>query len=60
MKIDEKKNAKIRTSLICGTLAGMASTVVGMPFDQIKIQIQTKQCKTITESIRFCYKHYGF
>tara|TARA_B110000503_G_C7057213_1_gene375016 strand:+ start:73 stop:174 length:102 start_codon:yes stop_codon:yes gene_type:complete len=33
MKSDEKKVNKIKTSLICGTIAGMASTVVGIPFD---------------------------
>jgi len=33
MNSEEKQNKKIRTSLISGTLAGMASTVVGMPFD---------------------------
>jgi len=33
MKLDEKKNNKVYSSLICGTFAGMASTVVGMPFD---------------------------
>ena len=37
MKIDEKKNAKIKSSLICGTIAGKASKVVGMPFDQVKV-----------------------
>lgn len=37
MSIDEKKNAKIKSNLICGTIAGMASTVIGMPFDQVKI-----------------------
>jgi hypothetical protein len=39
MKSDEDKYKKIKTSLISGTIAGMASTVVGMPFDQVKIQI---------------------
>jgi hypothetical protein len=38
----------------------MASTIVGMPFDQVKIQIQTNQSKSIKESVFFCYRNYGF
>ena len=29
----KKKNHKLKISLISGSLAGIASTIVGMPFD---------------------------